>query len=148
MLHRLEITEGIGVGEGAVFAEAFLVVAALCVMETTCIAAVVTGIESTFVIEFDAECVSASLSKNFVNLFFRVITPDQLPQRLNGFLVFLTGLFDFPGNGTSLGRVKPAVRPPAEAVDNRVCVFQAEAFEVHHGIAVGNIIVILVWIKQ
>ncbi len=52
------------------------------------------------------------------------------------------------GDGASLRRVQPAVRPPTETVHHRVRVFQAEAREMHLGIAVGHVVVVLVGIEQ
>jgi len=44
--------------------------------------------------------------------------------------------------------VNPAVRAPAQAVRARMSVLQSEAGEMHRGVAIGNIITILIWIKK
>src|SRR5262245_20286802 len=76
-----------------------------------------------------------------------MIAPDELAHRMYGLLVE-SGALDMARDGASLCRVEPAVRAPTEAVGDRVRVFQAKALEMHDRVAIGNIVVIGVGIKQ
>ena len=44
--------------------------------------------------------------------------------------------------------VNPAVRSPAQAIRARVSVLQSKAGEMHRGVAIGNVVAILVRIKE
>jgi len=103
VFHRLEITKGIRIRKRAVLAETFLdTVAALGVMKAPRVSAVVSGIEPSFLIELDTKGIPATFGKDLIDFLFRMIAPDQLAKRLNGFTVFLAGLFHFAGDRTSL----------------------------------------------
>ena len=55
---------------------------------------------------------------------------------------------DVAGHGRALRRVEPAVGPPAQAVDDRVRVFQAEPLKVDLRVAVGHVVVVPVGIEE
>ncbi len=71
-----------------------------------------------------------------------MIAPDELAHGRDP-LACASGS-DVRRYGAPLGAVEPAVRSPAQAVDNGVSVLQAEAFEMHFGIAIGHIILVAI----
>src|SRR5687768_11378501 len=95
------------------------VVAALDEVEPALIAPIGSGKQTTLAIEGHAKGVSAAFGKQFELVPFGMIPPDCLPEKA------------YAANGSSAGAalraIKPAVRPPGEAVGHRVCVLQAKA---------------------
>ena len=52
------------------------------------------------------------------------------------------------GDSRPLGRVEPAVGAPAQAVHDRVRVFEAEPLEMDLGVAIGHVVVIAVRVEE
>src|SRR5262249_53906581 len=152
MLHCGEVAEGVGIGQRAVLAEALLVVAALDVVEATRVAPVVAGVHPTLGVEFQAEGIAAALGEDLVTATLGVVAPDKLTHRVNGTpgadTTGLAGTLDLSGDGAALASVEPAVGAPAQAVDDRVRIFEPEAFQQHLGIAVGHVVVVAVRIEK
>ena len=67
--------------------KAFLEVTALHVMKTSCVPTVVARINTAVRIEFDAKRIAATLREDFIFPLLRVVTPNQLADRMN-WLVF------------------------------------------------------------
>ena len=145
-VHVREVTERIRIRELAVFLETFAQIRALHVVEAARVAAVVPGEKPAFVIELHAERVAAAFREHLVTLRLRVIAPDVLALRIHG--VRLAGAADVSCHRAALRGVEPAVRSPAQAVHDRMRVFETEAFEMHHRISVRHVVVILVGIEQ
>ena len=129
--------------------EAFLVIAALHVVEPAGIAPVMSRINASLGVDLDTEGVAASLGKDLVPARLGVISPDQLAHGMAGFFAGIeAGASHVAGDGRPLGRVEPAVGAPAEAVHDRVRVFEAESLEVDLGVAVGHVVVVAVRVEE
>ena len=62
------------------FPESFAIVTPLHIVEATSVAAVVARIDAAFIINLTAEGVATAFSKDLIDLFFRMVSPDQLTQ--------------------------------------------------------------------
>src|SRR5262249_36464269 len=139
--------EGVRVGELAMLFKALAVVAALHVMKTAGVAAVVPGKDAAQLVDLDTKGVAAPLAKDFETALFRMIAPDMLADHVgDGCLV--AGALDVGGNGAAVGAVDPAVRAPAQAVGHRVGVLQPEACEMDDRVARRLVGIVLGRIKE
>ena len=78
MFHERQQTEGIRVTDIAVLAlRSFFVIPSLHIIETTRASPVMTGIDATVSIHFQAKSITAPFGKQFVAFCFRMITPDR-----------------------------------------------------------------------
>ena len=106
-------------------------------------------IDPSLGVDLDAERVAAPFGEDLVAARLGVIAPDELAHRVDG---LFAGIEARPshvaGDRRPLGRVKPAVGAPAQAVDDRVRVFQAEPLEMNFGVAVGHVVVVAIGIEE
>ncbi len=84
VLHRLEVAEGVGIGERAVLLEALAIIAALDVVEAARIAAVVAGEDAALLVDLDAEGVAAPFGEDLEALLLGMIAPDVLADHVDG----------------------------------------------------------------
>ena len=77
-----------------------------------------------------------------------MIPPDQLAHRVDKRFLVDARPNHVAGDRAPLRPVKPAVWSPTKTVRDRVRVFETEAGEMHFGIAVGDVIVVPVRIKE
>ena len=138
--HVLEPAEGVGIHQRAVFTPAFDVSAALFVVDTTGVAVVGAGEGAAFAVEFEAVGVAAALGEDFKLMGARMVAPDGLAKE--------TDAFDGRGAGAAVRAVEPAVGAPGETIRAGVGVFDAEAGEMHLGVAVGAVGAIAVGIEE
>ncbi len=148
VLHGGEVAKGVGVRERSMLVEAFLEIGPLHVVKSPRVASVVSREDASLGVDLHAERVAAPLGKDLVASGFGVIAPDQLPHRVHRLLALVEARArHVAGHRRSLGRVDPAVGTPAQAVHNRVRVFQTKALEVNFGVAVGDVIVVAIGIE-
>ena len=145
--HAEEMPEGVGVGVGPVFAEAFLIVAALHEMDGL-LSAVGSRVEPPLVVEIDAEVVPAALGEKLKDMAGRMVAPDVLPEEGMPRRVLVEMYPDAGGYRATSTSVEPAVGSEFETVGNRVGVLKVEPGEVHHRLAVGNVVPVLVGIEE
>ncbi len=128
MGHVVEEAEGVGIGEWAVLAPAFDVVAALDVVEAAEVAPVGAGEEAALVVEFYAEGIAAAFCEDFEKVFIGVVAPDGLAEKIGRSLLFSWNFyFHFGGAGGTLCAVDPAIGTAGERVGDGVRVLQAKA---------------------
>ena len=147
MSHRGEVAVGIRIRQRAVLVESLLVVTPLRVVKAARVAAVMAGEDSAFRVDLAAERVAASFGINLESTRGRVISPDELPHRMHRQLVE-TRPQDRAAGRAPLARIEPTVRSPAQRIRNRVRVLQAEALQMNFGIAVRDVVMILVGIEE
>ena len=129
-----------------VLGKTFLEVASLDVMKTTCVATVVTGVDTALGIDLEPKGIAAPLGKDFVAALLRVVSPDQLADRINR-LVLAAIAPDMSRDSAALGSVQPAIGSPSQTVRDRVRVFHAEAFQVDLWISVRYVVMVSVRVK-
>src|SRR4051794_6540139 len=126
--------------------KALLRIAALHIVKAARVAAVVPAENAAFGIDLRSERVAAPFSKDFVLALLWMIAPDELAERMRYFL--LTRPANISRHRAALPTVEPTVGPPAETVGDGMRILDAKAFEMHFGVAVGYVVVILVWVKE
>ena len=129
--HRRKITEGVGIGEGSVFLEAFLKIGALLIVEAPRVSAVVARENPPAVIDLAAEGVPAAFREHFVHPPLGMVAPDVLTLRIVGLGIerFSVGPMD-PNVGrhrAALCPVEPSVGTPAQRIGHAMGVLQTEA---------------------
>src|SRR5262249_5988937 len=76
--HLREVTEGIRIGDRAVLGKAFLIVAALHIVEAAGVAAVVSRVDAALFVELQAEGIAAAFGEDLVATRLGVIAPNKL----------------------------------------------------------------------
>src|SRR5438445_3157522 len=135
----VEVTEGVGIMQRAVFAEPFDVVSALHLMQPDLFAEIRPCNDIAVFVEIESPRVSAAFREQFELTRDGMITPDAL-------LKF--GSANARRYCAALRAVKPAVRPPRQRIRDCMSVLQTESADQHLGIAVGNVVMIAVGIKK
>src|SRR6478672_8185725 len=100
-------------------------------MEAAGVAAVVTGKNSAFLVDLTAEGIASPFGEDLEAFGLRVIPPNLLAHRVGDWLLVQARAQDFRRNGATLAPVQPAVRSPAQAVHDRMSVFQTKTGQ-HH----------------
>ena len=135
----VEITERVGIVQRAVFAEAFDVVAALHLVQPDLLAEIGPRNDVAVLVEIEAPGVAAAFREQLELARERMIPPDAL-LKLNAANV--------RRHRAALRAVEPAVRAPGQRVRHRMSVLQTKPAQQHFGIAIGNIVMIAVGVKQ
>ena len=121
------------------FLKLFPQVSALHAMKHN-VAANVGAVEQVAVpLEIQAPGVATTFTKKFKRFCHGVVTPHTL-LKLDSANVGC--------DGTSLATVKPAVRSPSQGIGYVASFLHPEAFHEDFRIAIGNIVVVSVWVKQ
>ena len=127
--------------------ETFSIKSPLHIMEPARVAAVVSGIDASLTIEFNTKCVASPFCENFINFLLRMISPDILSKRLERFFID-TGANHISINRTSLSRVQPAIRSERNTVNDRMRILHSKTSQMNFGVAIGNVVLIFIWIEQ
>src|SRR5207244_1708952 len=106
------------------------------IVEAARVAAVVAGEDAAFGINLDAERVAAPFRINLETLLFGMIAPHVLADHLDR-RVLAPRPSDVGRHRAAVGAVEPAVGPPAQIAGAGVRVLQAEALQMHDGVAGG-----------
>src|SRR6202011_6053111 len=104
--------------------------------------------DAAFFIHLYAEGISAALGKNLEALRLGMISPDALADHARARFAVDPGPDDRRGHGASVRSIEPAVRTPAQAVRDRMRIFEAETREMHHRVAIGNVASFLAAIEE
>ncbi len=143
--HVLEEAERIRVRQRAMFAPVLHAVRALRIEHAPRVAVVGAGEHAPFVIHLQREGVAAPLGKDLEHLRGGVIPPYALPEPAD---VLRHCRRDITGRCGAVRSVQPAVRAPHQTVRDRVRILQSEPREVHHRVAIGNVIPVGIGIEQ
>src|SRR5262249_18030357 len=128
--------------ENTVLLEALAIGAALNVMEAACIATIVPGIDPARTVDLDAERIATALGENLEALLLGWIAPAMLADHASD-LRLVAGPRHVCAHRASVGPKKPAVGAQTQAVGAGMRVFEAEALQMHDGIAGGMIGIVL-----
>ena len=139
--------KGIRIGQWSVLSKSFAIVTALHIMEASSIAAIVARIDAALFIDFTAERITSAFREDFIDLLFGMVTPDQLTQRPN-WRICAARLFNSSGHRAALPSIEPSIRTKPQTVDDRMRVLNSKAFEQNLWVAIGNVVMIGVWIEQ
>ena len=154
MRHRGKVTEGIGVGQVAVLAEGFSVIATLNIVKASGIPAVVAGIDPSLGINLNPKGIAATLGEDLESMGLGMVTPSKLTHAVNRLetgqgLVVRAVQNDVGRHCTPMRGVHPTIRSPAQVAGNGVGVLQTEAGQqdARSG-GVGTVVTVLVGVKQ
>ena len=113
-------------------------------------AAVVAGEQPALGIKLQPENIPAALGKNLKLTRVGVVTPNHAALVVTARRVrrIDTGPDDTATYRAALRTVQPAIRPPCDAVGNRVRVLKTKPGQVHHRVAIRDVVGIAVGIKQ
>ena len=98
--------------------------------------------------KLQTERIPAAFSEKLERSCRRVIAPDDLSFKIKSAAVIEARSDYFRADARTLGSIKPAVRAPTKRVRGGVRIFQSETGEMNCGVAIRNIIVILVGPKN
>ena len=140
MRHVLEEAEDKRIHRGPVLRPTLHVGCALRVVETAGRTVVGAGEGPAVLVEFETEGIAAALREDLEDLRAGMIAPDALTeQRLP---------LNLQRRRAAGGAVNPTVRAPVQVAGERMRVLEFEAGEMHLGVAVRDIVVVAVGIKQ
>ena len=129
------------------FGEALAQITALHVVEAPRVAAIVPGEHPPLRVKLHAKRIATALGKHLVAACPGMVAPDVLPHGKNLVLIE-TGPPHLGRHRAALRSVKPAVRPPSQAVHHRMRVLKPETGEVHHRSAIRDVVPVFVRIKK
>ena len=152
-LHHLQPAKGIRVSGGSVlsgFDSLLQKQPALHVLPAPRIAAIVPGVQPPLGIEIELEDITASLRKNLVLLRLRLVPPHHAALLVDARKIrrIDPGPHDPARRRAPLRAVQPPVRSPHQTVRHRMRVLQPESRQPHLRIPVGDIVIVLIRIKQ
>src|SRR4051812_42351753 len=91
-------------------------------------------------IEFQTVGIAAAFREHFELLRHRMIAPNRLTQKFHALNVRRAG--------AAVGAVKPAIRPPCEAIRATVRILETKAAQRNFRWAVRYIVAIFVWVEE
>src|SRR2546423_840292 len=128
--------------------EAFLQVSTLLIVEAARVAAVVPGEDATFGIDLAAKSIAPAFGKNFEPPGLGMVAPDLLPHGFRDRFVVEPGAKNVGSDGAALAGIEPAVGTPMQTVDDRVSVLEAETGKQDFRVAIRNVVVVAIGVKQ
>ena len=114
--------------------------AALRIMHAARVAVVGAGEGAAVAVEIEAIRIAAAFGEDLKAFGRWMIAPNRLAEKFDA--------LNLSCACAAVRAVNPAVRSPAQAIRARVSVLQSKAGEMHRGVAIGNVVAILVRIKK
>ena len=148
--HHGEFSKGEGIGwrpELAGVLSLFEILTVLDEVKAACPAAIVSAKESSLGIKAQAEGVATTVGEDFEFSRPGMISPDDGPFVVDRWIT-VAGPCHAAGRGAPLSAVKPAIGSPGEPIGHAVGVLESETGKSDLGVAVGNIVSILIRIKE
>ena len=151
--HHRQFAERVGVARRAELAGVDAlheIEAALRVVPTARVAAIMAGVEPTLGVDLEAVRVATALGEYLVGAGVGMIPPHHATLEINPGRVRRIGAGPryATGGRTALPAVKPAIEPPHQTVGDGVGVFEAEAGEPHFRRAVGDVVPVGIRVEQ
>jgi len=137
--HVFEVAIGVRIVQRAMLGEAFDVVGSLHLVQADDVAGIGARHYVAVAVEVESPGVAAPFAEQLEAFGGRVVAPDALLK---------TDAANVRRDGAALRAVEPAVGAPLQGIDHGVRVFHAKTLEQHLGVAVGQVVAVLVGIEQ